>query len=157
MKKLLKLIILSSAVTFSHQAFAYNSGNVEEKCKDPSFKRFSLPEYKAPERIEVSPESEFSFIIPRDTDATTLRVTAKKKKLAVEVETKDSFHIARGKLPAEFTGKFVRISVEVIASLGCKGKDGWLIKVASETKPEEKVEVEVTPEPNRDTETAPSE
>ena len=156
MKKLLKFIIISSIFTLSQPAFAYNAGNLEEKCKPPSFKSFSLPEYKAPERLEVTPESEFSFLIPRNTDATTLKVTAKKQNLKMEVETKESFHIARGKLPAEFTGKFVRINVQVVASLGCKGKDGFLIKVASEAKAEEKTETIPTPESNEDSKPTPT-
>jgi len=41
-----------------------------------------------------------------------------------------SFHKVKAKLPVEFNGQFVRISVSAKAMLGCHGEAGWLIKVA---------------------------
>ncbi len=131
MKQLLKLSIMALTLVLSQQAIAYNAGNTEETCKKPKFKSFTLPVYKSTAKLEVAPESEFSFTMPGKVDPTTLKVTAKKKKMAVKVENKNSFYLVTGKIPAEYTGKYLRIDVQVKARMGCRGSDGWLIKVSN--------------------------
>jgi hypothetical protein len=66
----------------------------------------------------------------------------KKKEVAYTVENKNSFYLIKSKIPAEYTGKFIRINGFVMAKLDCQGKDGWLVKVA-DAKPEVKAEPKV--------------
>lgn len=63
MKKILKTLLIFSSLLVSYNTFAYGTSSGTEQCKKPRFNRFSLPTYKAPERINVAPESEFSFTI----------------------------------------------------------------------------------------------
>jgi hypothetical protein len=125
-----KIAIFIVAVLLNTPAFAYSVGDVEEVCKKPQFRDFSLPEYKEPEKIEVAPESEFSFMISPWADPHTITLTAKGQPLAFTVESNSSFHRVKAKLPAALTGNFVRIDTRVKAVLGCGDQNGWLIKVA---------------------------
>jgi len=142
MKKILKLLLLFFTLMISYSASAYNGKPVDEQCKKPRFDRFSLPINKAPARIDVAPESEFSFRLSSKVAPETLKLTIKKKAIAYTIENKNSFYLITSKIPAEYTGKFVRINASVTAKLDCKGKGGWLIKVA-DAKSEIKAEPEV--------------
>ncbi len=79
-------------------------------------------------------------------DPSTLRLTAKNKPLDYKIEDKNSFYRISSKIPAEYTGKFVRINAFVTAKLECRGKDGWLIKVM-----DKKIKSESKIDPNIDT------
>lgn len=142
MKKILKSLLLFSALVMSYSASAYNGKPLAEECKKPRFDHFSLPIYKAPSKADVAPESEFSFTLSSKVAIETLKLMMKKKMVAYTVENKNSFYLIKSKIPAEYTGKFVRINGFVMAKLNCQGKDGWLVKVA-EAKGEVKAEPEV--------------
>jgi hypothetical protein len=131
MKKILFPLAATAALLLTANVQAYNAGVVDEVCKKPKFTSFSLPEFSATNKVEVAPESAFSLMISNNVDPTTLKVSAKKKALPVTVTDKNSFFLVTGKIPAEYTGQFVRIDVQVTARLGCKGLDGWLVKVAA--------------------------
>jgi hypothetical protein len=143
MKKYLKTLLASVAIIFASHAMAYDPGLIEEVCKKPKFTSFSLAEYSAPTKAEVPPESEFSFVVSNWIDPTTLKLTAKKKKLNFTITDKNSFFLVHAKLPAEYSGQFVRIDAIVNARLGCKGLDGWLVKVVA--KPVEAAPAEAAP------------
>lgn len=131
--KLLKAALFMAAVLFNGAALAYSSeGETEMICKKPKFMNFNLPIYKAPERIEVAPESELSFLISPWSDPDTLELTAKNQEIPYTVESNASFHRIKAKLPAAFNGNYVRINAQVKAVLGCGDKTGWLIKVAEQ-------------------------
>jgi hypothetical protein len=131
MKKLLTHILILTTLLFSHYALAYEDSLGEQICKKPKFHSFSLPEYKPPEKLEAPANADFSFTTSNWLDPTTLRLMAKGKPLTFNIENKKSFFLVTGKLPAELSGQFVRIDVIANALLGCKGLDGWLIKVAT--------------------------
>ncbi|MFA6052759.1 MAG: hypothetical protein WC762_09220 [Methylobacter sp.] len=128
--KMLKAAMFIVAVLFNATASAYSVGEVEEVCKKPQFREFSLPVYKEPEKVEVAPESEFTFMISPWADPNTVTLTAKGQPLEFTVESNNSFHRVKAKLPAALTGNFVRIDTTVKAVLGCGDEDGWLVKVA---------------------------
>jgi hypothetical protein len=128
--KILKAAIFIVAVLFNATASAYSVGEVEEVCKKPQFREFSLPVYKEPEKTEVAPESEFSFMISPWADPNTITLMAKGQPLDFTVESNSSFHRVKAKLPTALTGNFVRIDTSVKAVLGCGDEDGWLVKVA---------------------------
>lgn len=128
--KMIKAAMFIVAVLFNATASAYSVGEVEEVCKKPQFREFSLPVYKEPEKAEVAPESEFSFMISPWADPNTITLKAKGQELDFTVESNSSFHRVKAKLPAALTGNFVRIDTSVKAVLGCGDEDGWLVKVA---------------------------
>ena len=129
MKKYLNLMLIFITLIFTHNAKAYNAERTEETCKKPKFTSFSLQEYENVKKLEVIGESEFSFAISNWIDPTTIKLTAKKKPLPFKVEDKNSFFLVHSKLLPEHKGQFVRLDVQVTARSGCKGLDGWLVKV----------------------------
>lgn len=112
------------------ESHAYSAGEVEETCKKPQVREFSLPIYQEPEKIEVAAESEFSFKLSEWTDPHTIKLTMKEQAVPFTVESNSSFHKVTAKIPTEYTGKYVRINLFSKAVLGCYDREGWLIKVA---------------------------
>jgi hypothetical protein len=123
---LLVLLMLANSV-----AFAYSPDELAKECHKPKFTDFSLTEYKMPEQHEVAPESEFSFKVPVWTSVESIKVSIKDKAIAFTVESNNAFHKVKAKLPAEFTGKFVRLNVSAKVVDGiCHQESGWLLKIA---------------------------
>ena len=116
-------------------ASAYEDEKTEVLCKDPKFTDFTLSEYHEPEKVEVPPEAAFEFKVSAWSNPETIRLTGRDEKIPFTVESNSSFHRIKAKLPASFTGKFVRINAAVKAVLGCEEKKGWLIKVAAAPAP----------------------
>ncbi|WP_428356621.1 hypothetical protein [Methyloprofundus sp.] len=138
-KKSLKFVCLIASIGFVNSAFAYNSGNTEQNCKDPKFKTF-FPAHKS----EVDPESEISFTVSGYADPTTIKAMAKNVPLELTIVDKNSFYAVSAKLPASLTGKYARIHVKAHNSVECKSKDGWLIKIRDKAANSETVAVEAT-------------
>jgi hypothetical protein len=128
--KVINRITLITAVLFSHTVMAYTPEMNEQNCKKPKFREFSLPEYKAPDLVEVPAESEFTFTISVWANPETIKLAAKKQALPYTVESTSTYHRVKAKLPASLNGQFVRIDANVKAVLGCDDQTGWLIKVA---------------------------
>ena len=128
-----KSALVIAAVLFTGAVWAYSSEDTKPVCKKPKFSNFNLAEYKAPEKKEVAPESEFSFVVPAFVDPLTIKLMAKRKNLDFTVESNSSFHRVRAKLPAALTGQFVRIDASARSVLGCDEQDGWLVKIAQKT------------------------
>lgn len=129
----LKTVFMIVATLISGSALAYSTDDErKEICKPPKMLEFTLQEYTQPEKHEVPPESAFSFKISGGTAPEDIQVFAKQHLLQVEMSKNSSFIWVKGKLPADLTGKFVRIDVIVKTELGCKSRDGWLVKVAAQ-------------------------
>jgi hypothetical protein len=123
---MLTLVLLANSA-----AFAYSPDELKKECHKPKFTDFTLTEYKTPEQHEVAPEAEFSFKVPAWTDSDSIKLTIKDHAIAFTIESNVSFHKVKAKLPAEFSGKFVRLNVRAKASDGtCHEEMGWLLKVA---------------------------
>lgn len=123
-------ILFIATVLFTGTVCAYDPGQVEEACKKPQFRDFNLPVYQEPEKTEVPPESTLTFLVSPWADPHTIKLTAKNQNIDFTVESNSSFHRVKAKLPAAFTGQYVRLNVTANAVLGCSEKNGWLIKVA---------------------------
>lgn len=128
--KIVKSTLFIAAVFLNGAAFAYSPEMTEQDCKKPRFTDFNLSEYKAPENIEIAPESELSFKVSVWANPESITVTAKKQALPLTIESTTTFHKVKAKLPAAFNGGFVRINVSAKAVLGCDEQGGWLVKVA---------------------------
>jgi hypothetical protein len=129
--KMFKPALFIAVALFNGQAAAYSPEELEQACKKPHFTDFNLTEYKAPENVEIAPESEFIIKISAWADPSTIKLTAKKQPLPFTVESNSSFHKVKAKLPPSLNGNYVRIEVAAKAVLGCGDKDGWLVKVAN--------------------------
>jgi len=128
-RTLLKSVCVFAMVAVSASAIAYTKDDDEKACKKPQFKDFTLPVYQEPEKHEVAPESAFTVMLSPWVDPQSIKLSAKSKPLAFSVESNSSFHRVKSKIPAEYTGKFVRLDISAKSTLGCGEKDGWLIKV----------------------------
>ncbi len=93
-------------------------------CAKPKFSGF-----KPGDRAEVAPGSEFSFRAPGDIAIHSVEATVKGIKVDLRVDDRQEFYYFRGTLPAELKDTFARIKVKGTAKLGCKGVNGWLIKI----------------------------
>ena len=125
-----KSALFITAVLFCNTASAYSPEELAKDCKKPKFTDFNLTEYKAPDNIEIAPESDFIIKISAWADPDTIKLTAKKQPLEFKVESNTSFHKISAKLPASLNGNFVRIDVSAKSVTGCDDKDGWLVKIA---------------------------
>jgi len=128
--KMFKSALVIAVVLFNGQAAAYSPQELDQACKKPRFTDFNLTPYKAPDNIEVAPESEFIIKVSAWADPSTIKLTAKKQDLPFTIESTSTFHKIKAKLPATLNGDYVRIDVSAKAVLGCDDKTGWLVKVA---------------------------
>lgn len=128
---MIKSALLIAVVLFNGAALAYTPEELEKDCKKPHITDFNLTEYKAPDNVEVPPESELIMKVSAWADPSTIKLTAKKQPLPFTVESNTSFHKIKAKLPASLNGNFVRIEVSTKAILGCHNETGWLVKVAN--------------------------
>jgi hypothetical protein len=128
----LRASIILGAMFFTGSAFAYNAGNVEEKCPLPTFRNFIPAEQvKGGPVPEVDAESVVQFSVHRGADLTTVRAEVRDIKLKIDVEDRNSYGIVKIKLPPELNGKYARINLYAISqsAANCEAKDGWLIKI----------------------------
>lgn len=136
MNRLNKLnwLILTALTLFNFAAYGYDDEKEKEKCRNPKIQEFTLPEYVAPENKQVPPETEFSFVVSGWTDPKHIKLKAKDKDIPFTIKSSDTFHKVFSKIPAEYTGKYIRLNARIPAVLGCYSTIGWLIKVADKPK-----------------------
>ncbi|MDP2179457.1 hypothetical protein [Methylicorpusculum sp.] len=140
-KNLFKCLAVIGGLLISAGAWALTEEEKKALCKTPKILGFNLPEYSQDNKVEVPPESEIHFTISGWTDINTLVVKAKNEKLPLTIENKNLFYKISTKLPASLNGKFVRVNVDAKAEFGCRGSDGWLLKVANSGQAAEPVPV----------------
>jgi hypothetical protein len=146
-KKMLKAVLFTAVILANGAAFAYSPDELKKECHKPKFTDFTLTEYKAPENIETAPESEFSFRASAFTNPTSIKLTIKNQKIPFTVESTSSFHQVNAKLPAEYTGKYVRLNVTAAVFDGiCHEEMGWLLKI-TDKKPAEATPATTEPAP----------
>ncbi len=124
-----KLAVLMATLFLSQALYAAEVDEDEKICKQPKVLDFTLQEYSQPERLEVEPESDFSFRITRAADPNKIRLLAKGVALKTEIVPNSSYILVKSKLTPEMTGKYVRLEVFVGTEGICHSSDGWLIKV----------------------------
>ncbi|MBK8814612.1 MAG: hypothetical protein IPN42_03475 [Methylococcaceae bacterium] len=145
-------LILAALTLSSFTAFGYDDDKEKEKCRNPKIQEFTLPVYEAPENKEAPPEAEFSFVVSGWANPKKIKLSAKEIDIPFTVKSTDTFHKVNAKLPAEFTGKFIRMNARIPAVLGCYSTIGWLIKVAD--KPKETAVPSVEPSAAKETSTS---
>ena len=130
--KMFKSALFIAVVLFNGAAVAYSPEELEKGCKKPHFTDFNLAQYKAPDNIEIAPESELIIKISVWADPSTIKLAAKKQALPFTVESTSTFHKIKAKIPATLNGSFVRIDVSAKTDMGCHNEAGWLVKVANQ-------------------------
>ena len=153
---LLNNLVLLTLAFSSIDAIAYNDDKEKEKCRQPKIQEFTLPEYKAPDNKEVLPEAEFSFVVSGWANPKKFKLFGKDIDIPFTVQSSETFHKVKAKLPPEFTGKTVRVSARIPAILDCYSTIGWLIKVADKTTATETPKPVETVAPTSATDVAPA-
>ncbi len=125
-----RYVTLMALAVCSIKAQAYNEDKEKERCRNPKVQEFTLPEYQAPENKEVQPEAEFTFVVSGWANPKKFKLTGKGMDIPFTVQSTETYHKVKAKLPPEFTGHAVRINARIPAILGCYSTVGWLIKVA---------------------------
>lgn len=131
---ILKSLALIAVAMSSVEALAYSDDKDKERCRNPKIQEFTLPEYKAPDNKEAPAEAEFSFVVSGWANPKKFKLTGKDLDIPFTVQSSETYHKVKAKLPPEFTGKTVRLSARIPAILGCYSTIGWLIKVADKPK-----------------------
>lgn len=119
---------------FANNASAYEDDKKKEACRQPKVQEFTLPEYSEANKIEASPEAEFSFVVSGWANPKKFKLFGKGKDIPFTVQSTDTYHKVKAKLLPEFTGHAVRISVRIPALLECYTTMGWLVKIADKAK-----------------------
>ncbi len=139
-----KWCALTALMLCSFTAFAYDSDEDKERCRNPKVQEFTLPLYEGANSKEAQPEAEFSFIVSGWGNPKKFKLSGKDLDIPFTVESNDSFHKVKAKLLPEFNGKFVRINARIPAVLECYTTIGWLIKVAGKPTATEPATQETT-------------
>lgn len=132
--KITNAVLLLALLAGNNATFAYSPEELAKDCHKPKFTDFTLTEYKAPSNVETAPEAEFSFKVSAWTSPESIKLMVKQHPVAFTVESNTSFHKVRAKIPAEFTGQFLRLNVSAKVIDGiCHEETGWLLKIADKT------------------------
>jgi len=119
------MIVILGITLFTGTALAYSTSNSDKECKKPKFRTFE-PEHLS----EVDPGSKISFHVSNWTDPTTIKAEARKIPLQINVVNKMNFFVVTANLPDSINGKYARIHLVAKSKEGgCRGQDGWLLKV----------------------------
>ena len=110
-----KCLTLILVALCSVEAFAYSDDKDKEICRHPKVQEFTLPEYKAPDMKEVPPETEFTFVVSGWADPKKFKLSGKNMDIPFTVQSTETFHKVKAKLPAALTGQSVRISARIPA------------------------------------------
>jgi len=132
--KSIKILVTLMMFGFCNISWAQSTGHVghgggggdEISCIKARASRFK------PEHLDtVAPGAEFSFAASGANGPGHIHVSIKQKPIEITVEDKETFYLARGKLPDDIKNSVVRISVALKSKFSkCNEDTGWLLKVS---------------------------
>jgi hypothetical protein len=120
-----KTALLFLCLCFSSQTWAYGSSSSSKKaCKKPDFSNFT-PAHLS----EIPPGSAFNFTTNNATNTQSLTVTVKNQPVDIHIEPQGTNYKISGQLPENLADTYARIDINGKTEQGCKGQDGWLVKI----------------------------
>ncbi|WP_031431716.1 hypothetical protein [Methylomicrobium agile] len=122
--KLFRILWLSLFIVVAQAAWGYGGGSSSKACEKPGFSRFSPPD-----KAEVSPNTEFSFIASPNTKPQTIKVIVKDIPVPIAVKPVAQGYAVSGVLPAALRGVYARIGIAAEGASQCKGSGGWLLNI----------------------------
>lgn len=135
--KISKTIYLIFSLTLSNNLYAQSnphaghgssggSGNQDAPCIKAKVSNFM------PGHLEtVKPGSAFSFMVSGSNGPGHIHVTIREQAIKLDVESKDTFYLVKGSLPAEIKNETIRVSVSAKSKISkCDNDTGWLLKVS---------------------------
>jgi hypothetical protein len=127
---LYKSVMLMAMTLCAINASAYNDDKKKELCRPPKIQEFTLPIYSESNKKEAQPEQEFTFVVSGWANPKKIKLMGKGKAIPFTVQSTETYHKVKAKLPSDFSGQTVRISTRITAVLECYSTIGWLVKVA---------------------------
>ena len=132
--KISKTIYLIMGLLFSNSLYAQSnphaghggSSNQDSACIKAKVSNFN------PGHLEtVKPGSTFSFMVSGSNGPGHIHVTIREQTIKLDVESKDTFYLVTGRLPAEIKNETIRISVSAKSKVSkCDADTGWLLKIS---------------------------
>jgi hypothetical protein len=114
-------------MTVSSSVFAYGGSpsSSVRACNKPKFSQFTPAD-----KSEVAANSNFSFLASAQTNPDSISVSIKDQPIALNITPKNQtgFEVT-GTIPETLKGSFARLKIAAEGPNGCKGGDGWLLKV----------------------------
>ncbi|OQK18425.1 hypothetical protein AU255_11590 [Methyloprofundus sedimenti] len=121
----IKFMTVFILAVFSSNLLAYGSSSSSKKaCNKPKFTQFTPPHMAV-----VAAQSEFSFQTSTSTNPDSIEVSVKKQPVEITINKVNNGYSVSGKLPASLQDTFARVEIDAKATNGCKGSDGWLLKI----------------------------
>ena len=125
-----KGLTLMAVALCSAEAYAYSDDKEKEICRQPKVQEFTLPVYGETNKVEATPETEFTFVVSGWANPKKFKLSAKGVDIPFTVQSTETFHKVKAKLPPTLTGQTIRINARIPALLECYTTIGWLVKVA---------------------------
>lgn len=133
--KISKTLYCLASLLLSHNLYAQSnphaghgsgSGNQDAACIKAKVSNFN-PGHLA----SVKPGSAFSFMVSGSNGPGHIHVSIREQAIKLDVESKDTFYLVKGSLPAEIKNETIRISVSAKSKVSkCDNDTGWLLKVS---------------------------
>lgn len=106
-------------------------GTASDPCSRVLFSEFNpQPFSQEKNSTEVAPQSEFSFLVSKETFPKSIKVSIRDETVPIDVTPHYAGFQVTGKLPDSIKGAFVRINITANGPYQCERGDGWLLKVA---------------------------
>jgi hypothetical protein len=119
-----RILGLSLLMVIAQAAWGYGGSSSSKACEKPGFSRFSPPD-----KAEVSPNAEISFIATPNTKPQTISVSVRDIPVTIAVKPVAQGYLATGVLPAALRGTYARINITAEGANRCKGSGGWLLNI----------------------------
>ena len=122
--KSMKILWLGLFMFITGTVWGYGSSSSSKACDKPGFSQFSPPE-----KADVRPNAEFSFMASPNTKPDTIKVAVKNLSASISVKPVAQGYLVNGTLPATLHGTFARINISAEGANQCKGSGGWLLNI----------------------------
>jgi len=118
-----------------NDVWAYGSdapAKTADHCMKVVVSDFNPPPFsRETNNTEVTPGSNFSFLISRDAKVDSIKVSVKGESVPTTVTPQQNGMLVKGKLPPEIKGKYVRVEIAAKGPNECDRSDGWLLKIGN--------------------------
>jgi hypothetical protein len=134
--KISKSLYLMTCLMFSHTLFAQSNphaghGSGSSGSQDAACIKAKVSNFSPGHLASVKPGSAFSFMVSGSNGPGHIHVSIREQAIKLDVETKDTFYLVKGSLPADIKNETIRISVSAKSKVSkCDNDTGWLLKVS---------------------------
>lgn len=133
LRTLLQLVLAVGICGTVGQTWAYDSSpnpSSTDPCNQVILSAFTPAPFSAEKnKVEVKPQSEFSFLVSKNVLPSSITVKIKEETVPITVKPINNGLTVKGLLPKSAKGRYIRLEIFVKGPGGCDKADGWLLKV----------------------------